>query len=92
MPDDDPVVEDAVPTLPTLEQWHRRTAEVAMMPDDLKAKAEALAVELGDDLDALVQFWAELHQGEHMLTAEDRCAAHYAVTLALASYPLCHAR
>lgn len=38
--------------------------------------------ELAGDLDALGEFRAELHQREHLFTAEDRCAAHYPLKLA----------
>jgi len=93
-PDDAPVIDDAWPTLPTLlEELQQRAAEakryLAMTPDDLpgdlKTEAEALAVELGDDLDALGAFWADLRRREHLLAAADRCAANYVVRLAMQS-------
>jgi hypothetical protein len=96
-PGDAPVVDDAWPTLPTLlEELQQRAAEakwyLAMTPDDLpgdlKTEAEALAVELSDDLDdldALGAFWADLRRREHLLTAADRCAANYVVRLAMQS-------
>jgi hypothetical protein len=55
------------------------------LPGDLKTEAEALAVELSDDLDALGAFWADLRRREHLLAAADRCAAHYVVRLAMQS-------
>lgn len=89
------VAEDAWPTLSTLEELHHLTAEatrcLAMAPEnlpgDLKAEAEALAVELAADAGEALRFWAELHQREHLLTAEDRYAAYYAVELVVASLP-----
>ena len=76
---------------PTIAELHQCTAEAqryeAMtlddLPADVRAEAEALAVELGDDLDALSAFWADLHRREHMLTVEDRVAAHYALTVVI---------
>ncbi len=80
---------------PIIEELQQRTAEYqrySMMtpsdlPADLKAEAEELAIELADDLDALGQFWADLHRREHLLTADDRRAAHYTLQLAIESWP-----
>lgn len=57
------------------------------LPAVLKAEAEELAIELADDLDALGQFWADLHRREHLLTADNRRAAHYTLQLAIESWP-----
>lgn len=79
----------STPTL--LEELQQRAAEakryLAMsphdLPGDLKTEAEALAVELSDDLDALGAFWADLRRREHLLTREEHIAAIYAIWLAV---------
>jgi len=53
------------------------------LPADLKAEAEALAIELNRDPNVLAKFWADLHQREHQLTREDYIAGAYAVWLAV---------
>ncbi len=72
---------------PTSEELQQRTAEHRMTPDDLsadlKAEAEELVVELVGDRDVLRQWWADLTRREHLLTADDRTAAYYAVRLAI---------
>jgi hypothetical protein len=57
------------------------------LPADLKAEAEALASELGNDLDTLTTFWGDLRRREHLLTREECNAATYAIWLALAFCP-----
>lgn len=88
------VVENARATLPTLEELQQRTAEATRyltltpddLPGDLKVEAEALAVELAADTQEAMRFWADLHQREHLLTPEDRCAAHYTIALVVAGW------
>lgn len=82
-------------TLPSLEELKRQAAEATRhlkmvpddLPDDLRADAESLAVELAGDHGALGEFWVDLRQNGHTLATEDRVAAHYAMTLALARWP-----
>ncbi len=69
---------------------HQLAAYVPTMPErannlpaDLKAEAEALAAELGNDLDTLATFWGDLRRREHLLTREECIAATYALWLAL---------
>jgi hypothetical protein len=76
----------------TVEELRRQFAayEPAMperandLPADLKAEAEDLAAELGNDLDALATFWEDLHRHKQVLTSEECNAATYAIWLALA--------
>lgn len=86
------IEEGLIPSLAELQQRaeeHRRYLEMTPddLPADLRAEAEALAGELATDLDELGRFWADLHERAHLLTAEDRRAADYALQLAVAALP-----
>lgn len=57
------------------------------LPAELKAEAEALAIELAGDLEALGAFMRDLLRRESLLSAEDRYAGLYALQLAIAALP-----
>lgn len=78
--------------LPSLEELQRRSDEARRylsitpdnLPEELRSEAEALALELVDDLDAMGEFMRDLLGREHLLMAEDRCAAWYVLRCAVA--------
>jgi len=77
--------------LPSLEELQCRSEEarryLSLTPDDLtddlRSEAETLAIELADDLDAMGEFMHDLLGREHLLMAEDRCAAWYVLQCAV---------
>lgn len=79
----------------TIAELKQRTAEyrrsLTLTPDDLpadlKTEAEALAIELASDLDALGEVFGFLLTRSSTLAAEDRCAGMYALQLAIAALP-----
>lgn len=79
-------------SLPSLEELQRRSEEARRylsltsddLPEGLRSEAESLALELADDLDAMGEFMHDLLAREHLLMAEDRCAAWYVLRCAVA--------
>jgi hypothetical protein len=55
---------------------------VAILAEELRQEAEALGLELAWDSEELARFVADLHEHEHLLSAEDRAAAWHAIRYA----------